>query len=115
MYRRQTPKGFDQDISAVCGCLSVTVENGRVSAARLAFGGMAGTPKRASSAEACLIGEHWNEDTVRTAMVALAADFQPLSDMRASAAYRLEAAQNMVLRYWFDDQDMTTDVRAVRA
>jgi xanthine dehydrogenase small subunit len=108
-------KRFDQDISAVCGCLSVTVENGRVSAARLAFGGMAGTPKRASSAEACLIGEHWNEDTVRTAMVALAADFQPLSDMRASAAYRLEAAQNMVLRYWFDDQDMTTDVRAVRA
>ena len=108
-------KRFDQDISAVCGCLSVTVENGRVSTARLAFGGMAGTPKRASSAEACLIGQHWNEETVRAAMAALAADFQPLSDMRASAAYRLEAAQNMVLRYWFDDQDMTTDVRAVRA
>ncbi|WP_299778444.1 xanthine dehydrogenase small subunit [uncultured Roseobacter sp.] len=97
-------KRFDQDISALCACLSITVDSGQVSGARLAFGGMAGIPKRAAAAEAALAGAPWTEDTVRSAMQALAEDFQPLSDMRASAAYRLKTAQNMLLRYWHADQ-----------
>lgn len=97
-------KRFDQDISAVCGCLSITVEAGNVTHARLAYGGMAGVPKRAAKAEAVLVGAPWSEATVRSAMVALAGDFQPLSDARASADYRLKTAQNMLLRYWHADQ-----------
>lgn len=97
-------KRFDQDISAVCGAFNITVTDGTVTDARIAFGGMAGTPKRASTVEAALIGQPWNEATAKTAAAQMGKDFAPLSDMRASAAYRLQAAQNMLLRYWHEDQ-----------
>jgi xanthine dehydrogenase small subunit len=100
-------KRFDQDISAVCGCFSVTVRDGVVSAARLAYGGMAGIPKRALHAEAALTGHGWNEANVRAAMAVMDRDFTPLTDMRASAGYRLEAARNMLLRYWYEDQGVS--------
>ena len=95
-------KRFDQDISAVCGAFNVTIESGKVTKARIAFGGMAGTPKRARAAEAALIGQPWSEATLAAARDAMAADFQPLTDMRASAAYRLVTAQNMLTRYAHD-------------
>ena len=95
-------KRFDQDISAVCGCFNVTVEGGVVTQARIAFGGMAGIPKRATAVERALIGQPWTEATVTAARAAFAADFTPLSDMRASAAYRLTAAQNLLTRYFHD-------------
>ena len=93
-------KRFDQDISAVCGAFNVTMEAGKVTEARIAFGGMAGTPKRAAEAEAALIGQPWSETTIRKAMMALKSDFTPLSDMRASAAYRMQGAQNLLLRHF---------------
>jgi xanthine dehydrogenase small subunit len=108
-------KRFDQDISAVCGCFSLTVTDGTVTAARIAFGGMAGTPKRASAVEAALIGQPWTEATVRAALPAFEADFTPLSDMRASAAYRMEAAKGMLLRYFHEDQGTPARVLEVRA
>lgn len=95
-------KRFDQDISAVCGCLNVTVEAGRVAAARIAFGGMAGIPKRAAAVEARLLGREWGLPAMEAALPALAEDFTPLTDMRASAAYRLEAAGGMLIRYVHD-------------
>lgn len=95
-------KRFDQDISAVLGAFNVTVSGGLVTAARIAFGGLAATPKRAAHLEAALTGQPWNDASVTTAMAALAQDFTPLSDMRASAEYRLETAKNMLARY-FDD------------
>ncbi|MEL6452570.1 MAG: xanthine dehydrogenase small subunit [Pseudomonadota bacterium] len=107
-------KRFDQDISAVCGCLWIAIADGVVTQARLAYGGMAGTPARARAAEAALLGAPWSEDTVRAAMAALATDFTPLSDMRASAPYRMEAAQNMLLRAWSEDQGAAVDVLAVQ-
>jgi len=91
-------KRFDQDISAVCAGISIGVEAGQVTDARIAFGGMAATPKRATACEAALTGQPWTEATVRAAADALAQDFQPIDDMRASAAYRLQAAQNLLLR-----------------
>ncbi|AEI92433.1 xanthine dehydrogenase small subunit [Roseobacter litoralis] len=106
-------KRFDQDISALCGCFSITVENGRVAQARLAFGGMAGTPERASQAEATLQGAEWSEASVTAAMAVLSADFEPMSDMRASAQYRMMTAQNMLQRYWLEDQGITTSVLEV--
>jgi xanthine dehydrogenase small subunit len=95
-------KRFDQDISAVCGCFNVVVEGGVVTSARIAFGGMAGVPKRASLAEAALVGREWTEATVEAAAEAMAGDFAPLSDMRASAGYRMLTAQNLLRRYFHD-------------
>ncbi|MEM9639990.1 MAG: xanthine dehydrogenase small subunit [Pseudomonadota bacterium] len=101
-------KRFDQDISAVCGCFNIDVTNGTVTQARVAFGGMAGVPKRAVSVEAALIDQPWTRETIHAALPAFATDFQPLSDMRASADYRLKAAQNMLLRTFHEDQGVTT-------
>ena len=95
-------KRFDQDISAVCGCFNVVVEGGVVISARIAFGGMAGVPKRASLAEAALVGKSWSEATVEAAAEAMAGDFAPLTDMRASAGYRMLTAQNLLRRYFHD-------------
>ncbi|MEL7092381.1 MAG: xanthine dehydrogenase small subunit [Pseudomonadota bacterium] len=106
-------KRFDQDISAVCGCFWIDVADGVVRAVRLAFGGMAGTPKRAAAAEAALRGQPWTEATVRAAMTALETDFTPLSDMRASATYRMQTAQNMLLRAWREDQGHAANVLEV--
>jgi xanthine dehydrogenase small subunit len=96
-------KRFDQDISAVCGCFNIRVDDGRVHSARIAFGGMAGVPRRARAVEAALEGRPWDADTVAAALDAFAADFQPISDMRASADYRLEAARGMLMRCLLED------------
>ena len=106
-------KRFDQDISAVCGCHWIEVEDGTVTAARLAYGGMAGIPKRAEAAEAALVGRPWTEEAVRAAMDAMEDDFEPLSDMRASAAYRLAAARNMLLRSFHEDRGALASVLAL--
>ena len=106
-------KRFDQDISAVLGCLNLTVTDGTITAARLAFGGMAGTPKRAMATETSLIGQPFSLASMDAAKTVLATDFAPLSDMRASAAYRLLAAQNMLTRYFHDLSGDATDVLQV--
>ncbi|MDG1431930.1 MAG: xanthine dehydrogenase small subunit [Paracoccaceae bacterium] len=108
-------KRFDQDISAVLGAFNIIVENDKVSSARIAFGGMAGIPKRASAVEAALTNRVWNTETVAGAIEAFGQDFAPLSDMRASADYRLEAAQNMLWRVWHEDQGTATSVLEVTA
>ena len=95
-------KRFDQDISAICGCFNVVVEGGVVSGARIAFGGMAGVPKRAAAVEAALVGQPWTLATAQAAADALQVDFTPLSDMRASAGYRMVAGRNLLLRYFHD-------------
>ncbi len=95
-------KRFDQDISTVCGCFNITVHDGRITTARIAYGGMAGIPKRAATVEAALIGKSWDQTTITAALPAFAQDFTPLSDMRASAAYRLETATNLLVRYFHD-------------
>ena len=96
-------KRFDQDISAVCAAFAIGLDDaGTIRDARIAFGGMAATPKRAPAAEAALNGQPWNEATLKTAMTALALDYAPLSDMRASSGYRMRAAQNLLRRFWFE-------------
>jgi xanthine dehydrogenase small subunit len=95
-------KRFDQDISAVCGAFNLTVEDGVVTAARIAFGGMAGVPKRAAAVEAALVGQPWTAETVAAARARFAEDFTPMSDMRASAGYRLETAANMLTRHFHE-------------
>jgi xanthine dehydrogenase small subunit len=91
-------KRFDQDISAVCGCFGLTIEAGTVTDVRICYGGMAATPKRAAQAERALIGKPWNEETVSAGMKAMERDYTPLSDMRASAEYRLASAKNLLMK-----------------
>jgi xanthine dehydrogenase small subunit len=95
-------KRIDQDISAVCAAFAFELDGGTVRAARIAFGGMAATPKRAAHAEAVLDGAAWDEATLERAVLALAQDYQPLSDMRASSDYRLATAQNLLRRFWYE-------------
>jgi xanthine dehydrogenase small subunit len=97
-------KRFDQDISAVMGAFRVTLKHRAVTDARLAFGGMAAIPKRAEAAETALVGHSLAAATER-ACAALAEDFTPLTDMRASAAYRLKGAQNLLRRFALENAD----------
>jgi xanthine dehydrogenase small subunit len=108
-------KRFDQDISAVCGAFNAVVADGVITNVRIAFGGMAGIPKRAMAVEAALVGKPWSKEAVSTVLPLFSDDFTPLSDMRASAEYRLEAARNMLLRYFHDLSGGAVDVREVRA
>ncbi len=108
-------KRFDQDISAVCGCFDVTLDRGVVTVARLAFGGMAGVPRRVARAEAALVGHPFDLARIAAAQAAMAVDVTPMSDMRASAAYRMRAAQNMLLRYFHDLAGVPVDVLQVLA
>ncbi len=99
-------KRYDSDISAVCGAFAVDLDaDGRIGAVRLAFGGMAATVRRAAAAESALIGQDWSgrdEAPLAAATRALAQDFQPLTDHRASAAYRQQAAANLLRRFWLE-------------
>jgi xanthine dehydrogenase small subunit len=94
-------KRRDQDISAVCAAFQLTIQDGVVREARLAFGGMAPTPKRAVNAERALTGRRLDIESATMAGKALAQDFQPLSDWRGSAEYRLTVGRNLLQRlYW---------------
>nr|WP_242404680.1 xanthine dehydrogenase small subunit [Janthinobacterium agaricidamnosum] len=95
-------KRFDQDISAVCAAFALTLDGDLIQQARIAFGGMAATPKRAARAEASLLGQRWSEEALKTAMALMAQDYAPLSDMRASSAYRMTTAQNLLRRFWLE-------------
>ena len=95
-------KRFDCDISALCAGLAIELDGGTVKSVRLSYGGMAGIVKRGAKAEAALVGQPWTQATVNAAKVALTEDFKPLSDMRASAAYRLQVAQNLLQRFWLE-------------
>ncbi len=95
-------KRHDSDISAVCIGLSLELDGERIAAVRIACGGMAGTVQRAWQTEAALQGQPWSEATLQAAQAALARDFTPLSDMRASAAYRMQVAQNLLRRAWLE-------------
>ncbi len=95
-------KRFDSDISAVCAAFSITLNGNQIMDAIVAFGGMAGIPKRAPACENALIGSTWNEATACKARAALSEDYQPLSDMRASSDNRMLIAQNLFYRFFLD-------------
>ena len=104
-------KRFDCDISAVCAGLAIELDGDIVRSVRLAFGGMAATVKRAAAAEAAILGQEWTEDTVRAAQQALLQDFTPLTDMRASAEYRMQVSQNLLQRLWLETRaDAALDI-----
>ena len=93
-------KRFDQDISAVCAAFSLEIAAGRIRSARVCYGGMAATPRRARACEQALVGADWNPAGTAKAVQALAKDFQPITDHRASQAYRLRVAGNLLQRFF---------------
>jgi len=104
-------KRFEQDISALCGAFAIELEDTRIKSARICFGGMAETPKRATHCERALSGETWDQETIRRAMHALTEDYTPLTDMRASAAYRMRVAQNLLQRFFLEHTGTAYPVR----
>ena len=99
-------KRYDSDISAVCAVLSLRLDTaGLVSEVRFVFGGMAAIVKRAAGAEAAVLGQPWNEATMTAAAIALCQDFKPMSDLRASATYRMKVAQNLLKRFWLETRE----------
>lgn len=104
-------KRLDDDISAVCAAFNLRIENGVIEAARIAFGGMAAIPKRARACEAALVGKAWNQASIERACQALAEDFTPLSDFRASKEYRLLSAQNLLRKYFIELQTPHIETR----
>ena len=100
-------KRFDDDISAVCLAIELTVKGGVVQRASIGAGGVAATPARARQTEAALLGQPWNADTVMAATAALRAEFRPISDMRASADYRQTVLGNLLRRFWLESQGLS--------
>ncbi len=95
-------KRNEQDISAVCGAFALQIKEGMIISARVCFGGMAETPKRATACEQALNGKSWSQETINTAMQAMLEDYTPLTDMRASAQYRMRVAQNLLQRFFLE-------------
>lgn len=100
-------KRFDQDISAVCMAFWLQLDADVVTSIRIAGGGLAVTPKRAIKCEAALLGQPWSTATIERGMKALGEDFTPIDDMRASAAYRLRCAQNLLRRFYLETSQGT--------
>ncbi len=108
-------KRRDEDISSVAAGFNVTVVDGQITAATIAFGGMAAIPKCAAQAEAALVGQPFDQAAFIAAGAALAQDFTPLSDWRASADYRMKAAQNLFRRFYLEMSESDQPVRLAQA
>ncbi len=94
-------KRRELDISTVSAGFYVELDSNRVvQRARLAFGGMAATPKRATQTEAALVGQQWEPAAIEAAASMLGQDFQPVSDHRGSSAYRGLVAQNLLRGFY---------------
>lgn len=102
-------KRFDQDISAVCASYCMQLEDGKVTSLRIAYGGMAAVIKRAQHCEAAMIGRPWSQATIDIGIAALARDFSPISDMRASAEARATVCGNLLQRFYLEISGAETE------
>jgi xanthine dehydrogenase small subunit len=108
-------KRQEDDISAVCLAIELQQVAGKVSMVSIGVGGVAATPVRATQTESALVGQDWSEATVRTAMDCLQREFNPISDMRASADYRKQILDNLLWRFWLESQGhIQTDIQNLR-
>ena len=107
-------KRYDQDISAVIGAFRLTHAEDSIAGARIAFGGMAATPKRATAAETALAGAEWSERAAAQAGALTAGDFAPIDDFRASAGYRSKVAANLFVRLYRDISATDTPLEVVQ-
>jgi xanthine dehydrogenase small subunit len=87
-------KRRDQDISTVAAAYWLRLEGGKTKDVRVAFGGMAAIPKRATHVEATML----KDGTIAPAASELPKDFQPIDDWRGTGTYRLQVAANLLRR-----------------
>lgn len=104
-------KRHDQDISTLLGCFRIDVDQGDITQAIIAFGGMAGTPMRAANCEQALNNKPWAEESFRSAAEKLREDYTPINDLRGSAQYRTRVAMNLFYRFWLEQADPKTPHR----
>lgn len=95
-------KRFDDDISSVCASFNFKIKDQRIHDVAIAYGGMAEIPKRAKNCENFLKNSKFSEDIFEKAKNLLKRDFNPISDMRASKEYRLEVAENLLLKFFIE-------------
>jgi xanthine dehydrogenase small subunit len=91
-------KRIDDDISSVCASFNLAIVNKKIKNIKIAYGGMAPTPKRAIHCEKILLNSDFSEEIILKAQICLEKDFQPIDDMRASKNYRMEIAKNLLLK-----------------
>src|SRR5215468_6158766 len=106
-------KRFDQDITAALGAFNIKLAGGIVEDVRIAFGGMAPTPKRALACEAVLKGKPWTRATVAEGQLALRRDYAPITDMRASKDYRSLVAEKLLLKFFIETTEANAQTRVV--
>ena len=97
-------KRFDDDISAVCLAINIHIDNGMIVNASIGVGGVAATPVRAIKTEAACARQDWSKTTIDHLKTVLRAEFSPISDMRASSAYRTQVLGNLLERYWLESR-----------
>ncbi|MFT5636120.1 MAG: xanthine dehydrogenase small subunit [Cognaticolwellia sp.] len=106
-------KRIDDDISAVLAAFNIELKDNIVTNVRIAFGGMAGIPMRAKQCEAALLNKTFNGESITAAQLALAQDFKPMSDVRASDKYRMKVAQNLIHKCYLELQSKNIETRVV--
>jgi xanthine dehydrogenase small subunit len=106
-------KRFDQDITAVLGAFNLKLAGGRVEDVRIAYGGMATTPRRAPTCEAALRGKPWTWATIAEGQLALRQDYAPITDMRASKRYRAQVAENLLLKFFIETTEPAAETRVL--
>jgi xanthine dehydrogenase small subunit len=109
MRAYKVSRRHDQDISSIYVAIRLDLDGGRIDGARIGCGGVAATPCRATAAERAIEGRDWNEATARAAMAAIAAEFAPITDMRATAGYRRRALANLIWRFWLETDPARDD------
>jgi xanthine dehydrogenase small subunit len=97
-FTNKISKRFEEDISTVAAAFKITIADNNITFIRTGFGGMAATPARAKRAEAALINQPLSPATFAKAAEKLSQDFTPLSDFRATAAYRSRVAAGLIRR-----------------
>ena len=95
-------KRIDDDISSVCGSFNIEIVNKKIKSIRIAYGGMAPIPKRATNCEKILLNSNFSEEIIIKAKNILEKDFQPIDDMRASKNYRMEVAKNLLTKCFLE-------------
>ena len=98
-------KRIEDDISAVCLVLAYQYHENKMQQVRCAMGGMAATPALAKQVTTALNGKTFSLENLKAAAQTIEHEFSPLSDVRASASYRLQVTKNLFDRIWYQESE----------
>ena len=102
-------KRREMDISIVSGAFAVREdENGIVTQARVAYGGVAATPIRATEAEKLIVGRPLR-DSLSDVVACLRKVFTPLDDVRGSANYRNLVVTSLWFKFVIGEESAAVD------